>query len=90
MQKNHKVTCSYSHRYYPLSPTPTTGFWMDVGQPPDYLIGMCMYLPYLAKKGDKTLRTPGKTDDGTEFVGAVMVVRVIFNVFVYVCVCVCV
>lgn len=24
-------------------------FWMDVGQPPDYLIGQCMYLDYLSK-----------------------------------------
>lgn len=31
------------------------GFWMDVGQPKDYLIGIGLYLNSLAKKGCKSL-----------------------------------
>ena len=30
------------------------GFWMDVGQPPDYLSGMCLYLKSLKKKKRET------------------------------------
>jgi len=26
------------------------GFWMDVGQPKDYLSGMCLYLSYLTSQ----------------------------------------
>jgi mannose-1-phosphate guanylyltransferase len=29
------------------------GFWMDVGQPKDYLAGMCKYLTYLQENKDK-------------------------------------
>lgn len=43
------------------------GFWMDVGQPPDYLIGMCLYLTSLKEKNDPELAT------GESFVGAVIV-----------------
>jgi mannose-1-phosphate guanylyltransferase len=31
------------------------GFWMDVGQPKDFLAGTCLYLTSLAKKGSKEL-----------------------------------
>ncbi|MCJ1355530.1 MAG: mannose-1-phosphate guanyltransferase [Icmadophila ericetorum] len=31
------------------------GFWMDVGQPKDFLTGTCLYLSSLSKKGSKKL-----------------------------------
>ena len=31
------------------------GFWMDVGQPKDFLAGTCLYLASLTKKGSKAL-----------------------------------
>ena len=31
------------------------GFWMDVGQPKDFLTGTCLYLSSLAKRGSKEL-----------------------------------
>ena len=31
------------------------GFWMDVGQPKDFLTGTCLYLSSLAKKNSKLL-----------------------------------
>lgn len=34
------------------------GFWMDVGQPKDFLTGTCLYLSSLTKKGNKTLSSP--------------------------------
>jgi mannose-1-phosphate guanylyltransferase len=43
------------------------GFWMDVGQPPDYLMGMALYLNSLKTRDPKKLRT------GEGFVGPVMV-----------------
>ena len=36
------------------------GFWMDVGQPKDFLSGTCLYLGSLAKRGSKQL-TPATT-----------------------------
>ncbi len=45
------------------------GFWMDVGQPPDYLIGMCLYLQSLQQKASERLAK------GPQFVGPVLVVR---------------
>ena len=35
------------------------GFWMDVGQPKDFLTGPCLYLSSLTKKGSKKLVPPG-------------------------------
>lgn len=35
------------------------GFWMDVGQPKDFLAGTCLYLSSLTKKGSKLLAPPG-------------------------------
>lgn len=34
------------------------GFWMDVGQPKDFLSGTCLYLSSLTKKGSKDLTPP--------------------------------
>ncbi|KAL7929617.1 mannose-1-phosphate guanyltransferase [Trichoderma chlorosporum] len=34
------------------------GFWMDVGQPKDFLSGTCLYLSSLTKKGSKELTPP--------------------------------
>ena len=34
------------------------GFWMDVGQPKDFLSGTCLYLASLTKKGSKKLSSP--------------------------------
>ena len=36
------------------------GFWMDVGQPKDFLSGTCLYLSSLTKKGSKQIETPSK------------------------------
>lgn len=39
---------------------PLEGFWMDVGQPKDFLAGMCMYLNSLKTKSPESLKTgPG-------------------------------
>ncbi|CAO3640911.1 unnamed protein product [Mucor hiemalis] len=34
------------------------GFWMDVGQPKDFLTGTCLYLSHLAKKQPQDLANP--------------------------------
>ena len=36
------------------------GFWMDVGQPKDFLSGTCLYLSSLTKRGSKKLESPQK------------------------------
>jgi len=36
---------------------PLEGFWMDVGQPKDFLAGMCLYLNSLKTKSPETLRS---------------------------------
>lgn len=38
------------------------GFWMDVGQPKDFLSGTCLYLSSLHKKGSKLLTPYSHTD----------------------------
>lgn len=43
------------------------GFWMDVGQPRDFLTGMCLYLTSLKQKNSKLLYT------GTGTVGNVLI-----------------
>ncbi|KAF5289563.1 hypothetical protein FQA39_LY15010 [Lamprigera yunnana] len=43
------------------------GFWMDVGQPKDFLKGMCMYLKFLRQK------TPERMYNGPGVVGNVLV-----------------
>jgi len=42
-------------------------FWMDIGQPKDFLKGMCMYLSSLRKKN------PAKLHKGTSIVGNVLI-----------------
>jgi mannose-1-phosphate guanylyltransferase len=44
------------------------GFWMDVGQPKDFLTGMCLYLTSLQHK------SPEKLHQGPGIVGNVLVV----------------
>ena len=44
------------------------GFWMDVGQPPDFLKGMCLYLANLKAKNPQQLST------GKGFISPVLVV----------------
>ncbi|KAK9896203.1 mannose-1-phosphate guanylyltransferase [Cystobasidium minutum MCA 4210] len=36
------------------------GFWMDVGQPKDYLSGMCLYLSYLTSQKSKLVVDPSQ------------------------------
>ena len=47
------------------------GFWMDVGQPKDYLTGMCLYLDSLRRK------KPEKLHNDTCIVGNVLIVSCI-------------
>ena len=49
------------------------GFWMDVGQPPDFLKGMCLYLANLKAKNPQQLST------GKGFISPVLVVWFKFN-----------
>jgi len=37
------------------------GFWMDVGQPKDFLTGTCLYLSSLTKRGSKLLTPPSES-----------------------------
>ena len=46
-----------------------TGFWMDVGQPKDYLTGMCLYLDSLRKK------KPERLHQDSCIVGNVLIVK---------------
>ena len=45
------------------------GFWMDVGQPKDFLTGMCLYLGSLRAKGEDQ-----KLAQGSNIVGNVLIV----------------
>lgn len=45
------------------------GFWMDVGQPKDYLTGMCLYLESLRSKKPEKFQT-----DDPCIVGNVLIV----------------
>lgn len=49
----------------PLAP----GFWMDIGQPKDFLTGMCLFLQSLRQQ------QPEQLHSGPGFVGNVLVVR---------------
>lgn len=49
------------------------GFWMDVGQPPDYLKGMGYYLNYVARSEEKLPAEQKKLKSGPEIVGNVLV-----------------
>lgn len=46
-----------------------TGFWMDIGQPKDFLTGMCLFLQSLRQK------QPEQLCSGPGIVGNVLVVR---------------
>ena len=62
------------------------GFWMDVGQPKDFLTGMCLYLEFLrqnkqTKKQEATSKTamlsiPTQLAEGPCIVGDVIVVNI--------------
>ena len=52
------------------------GFWMDVGQPKDYLTGMCLYLDSLRKNKSDRLST-----DESCIVGNVLIVRHVIQLF---------
>ena len=64
------------------------GFWMDVGQPKDFLIGMCLYLEFLRqnqknqefkeKHKNPKLSVPTQLAEGPCIVGDVIVV-IYFN-----------
>jgi len=41
------------------------GFWMDVGQPADFLTGTCLYLSSLGQKGSSLLTSPSSLSPGT-------------------------
>lgn len=47
----------------------STGFWMDIGQPKDFLTGMCLFLQSLRQK------QPEQLCSGPGIVGNVLVVR---------------
>ena len=49
------------------------GFWMDVGQPKDFLTGMCMYLSSIRQ------RKPEMLAQGPCIMGNVIVVRNLFQ-----------
>jgi mannose-1-phosphate guanylyltransferase len=51
------------------------GFWMDVGQPKDYLTGMCLYLDSLRRKNPENLQ------GDSCFVGNVLIVRSFDKIF---------
>ena len=46
----------------------TVGFWMDIGQPKDFIIGMGLYLSFLHAN------FPDRLEQGENFVGNVLVV----------------
>ena len=46
---------------------PLKGFWRDIGQPPDFLIGAYMYLEYLESQNDERLAK------GKHIIGSVMI-----------------
>jgi mannose-1-phosphate guanylyltransferase len=43
------------------------GYWMDIGQPKDFLSGMCLHLDFLGRSNAESLST------GSKFIGNVMV-----------------
>ena len=50
------------------------GFWMDVGQPKDYLAGTYIYLNHLRMKDPKCLAV------GENILGNVLIVRLLINI----------
>lgn len=53
----------------PLMHSLPAGFWMDIGQPKDFLTGMCLFLQSLRQKH------PEQLCSGPGIVGNVLVVR---------------
>ena len=47
------------------------GYWMDIGQPKDFLTGMCLYLQSIRQNSKEYLNLA----TGASFVGNVLVVR---------------
>lgn len=60
------VVCGWAE---PLMRSLPTGFWMDIGQPKDFLTGMCLFLQSLRQKQPELLYS------GPGVVGNVLVVR---------------
>ena len=60
-----------------LYATELVGFWMDVGQPKDYLTGLSLYLNHLGKSAPKDLAPAGPADASRDYeiVGHVLIVR---------------
>lgn len=56
-------------RLSPLMHSLPAGFWMDIGQPKDFLTGMCLFLQSLRQK------KPEQLCSGPGIVGNVLVVR---------------
>ena len=54
------------------------GFWMDIGQPKDYLTGMCLYLNYLKQNNDTSLH------QGSDITGGVLIVRQKYRCYAYI------
>ena len=52
-----------------LRPLATLGFWMDIGQPKDFLRGMSLYLSHVRQNEAHRLA------EGDTYVGNVLVVR---------------
>eukprot|EP01129_Flabellula_baltica_P001738 TRINITY_DN11664_c0_g1_i1.p1 TRINITY_DN11664_c0_g1~~TRINITY_DN11664_c0_g1_i1.p1 ORF type:complete len:381 (+),score=89.44 TRINITY_DN11664_c0_g1_i1:46-1143(+) len=68
--------CSIEKEIFPVMSTEgelyameLLGFWMDVGQPKDYLLGMCKYLNYAYENDDETV----KHDDDPRFISPVLI-----------------
>lgn len=61
--------CFHINHYNSVS----AGFWMDIGQPKDFLTGMCMYLQSLRQHAPERLHT------GPGFLGNVLVVSAAFG-----------
>uniref|UniRef100_A0A3Q2CCF9 mannose-1-phosphate guanylyltransferase n=1 Tax=Cyprinodon variegatus TaxID=28743 RepID=A0A3Q2CCF9_CYPVA len=74
VQPNKKLPTSIEKEIFPvmageshLYAMELQGFWMDIGQPKDFLTGMCMYLHSLRQHAPERLRT------GPGFLGNVLV-----------------
>ena len=52
------------------------GFWMDIGQPKDFIVGVGLYLSFLHDN------FPGRLEQGENFVGNVLVVSDTLYTFV--------
>lgn len=57
----------------------TTGFWMDVGQPKDFLTGMCMYLSSLREKSPDLLHNEEGIVGNVLVVGSVKILSLLIT-----------